>query len=82
MGIRTLEKSETWATDNTFKSCPEIVFQFLTVHVVNKNMYIPRIFALLPNKREDTYRRFHAALGNLGKFDPQKFFLDFEKRTY
>ena len=52
--IKTLKKSETWATDGTFKSCPKIFFQFLTVHVVNKSMYIPRIFALLPNKREDT----------------------------
>ena len=73
-GIRTLEKSETWATDGMFKSCPEIFFQFLNVHVVNKNMYISRIFALLPIKREDTYGRFHAALGNLGKFDPKIFF--------
>ena len=49
-GLDDLEKNKDWACDGTFKCSPEIYFQLFTLHIVIKNISIPRIFVLLPDK--------------------------------
>ena len=41
--------------DGTFKTVPSIFEQLYTVHGVKNGLTIPLIYALLPNKREQTY---------------------------
>ncbi|CAF3507047.1 unnamed protein product [Rotaria socialis] len=37
---------------------PSIFYQLYAVHVVYRNAVLPVVFALLPNKTQQTYRRF------------------------
>ena len=41
--------------DRTFTLCPEIFYQIYTIHALNNNQVFRYVFALLPNKNEDTY---------------------------
>ena len=43
--------------DGTFKLCPEIFYQIYIIHALNNNQVFRHVFALLPNKNEDTYNR-------------------------
>ena len=54
VGLDDLEKNKDWACDSTFKCSPEIYFQLFTLHIVIKNISIPRIFVLLPDKSQVT----------------------------
>lgn len=75
------------AADGTFKVVPRIYYQLFTVHVMlTMGLVIPSIFALLPNKTLNTYRRFWESVRNLlqanhGELDGQGFniIMDFEK---
>ena len=53
-GLDDLEKNKEWGCDGTFKCNPEIYYQLFTLHVVIKNISIPRIFVLLPGKSQVT----------------------------
>ena len=64
-GLDDLEKNKNWACDGTFKCSPEIYFQLFTLHIVIKNICIPRIFVLLPDKSQVTYSRLFSALKDL-----------------
>lgn len=44
--------------DGTFKVTPSIFFQVYTIHVMYKDAVVPLVYALLPNKTEETYQRY------------------------
>ena len=56
-GIHFLSNNSHWFMDRTFKLCPEIFYQIYTIHALNNNQVFRYVFALLPNKNEDTYNR-------------------------
>lgn len=38
-----------------FKYCTKFFLQFFTIHVIENGLYIPVIFCILPDKRQNTY---------------------------
>lgn len=56
-GLNDLSTNNIWSCDGTFKASPSLWTQLFTIHFVLKGRCFPRIFALLPNKQEATYRR-------------------------
>lgn len=53
--LELLAKSEIWFMDGTFKSAPKFFYQMFTIHTVKNEQYIPLLFILLPNKRQESY---------------------------
>jgi hypothetical protein len=39
----------------TFKTAPELFYQIYTIHALVDNNILPCVYALLPNKTEQTY---------------------------
>jgi hypothetical protein len=54
-GLNDLASFPSLAGDGTFKVSPDIFYQVYTLHIQEKSFSIPRVFALLPNKSEETY---------------------------
>lgn len=80
--ISLLAENPHWFMDGTFKVCPEIFFQVYTVHCLLNNQTFPCVFALLPNKTEESYNRFLSevlnAVRNVGN-EPDDILVDFER---
>ena len=77
-GLDDLEKNKDWACDGTLKCSPEIYFQLFTLHIVIKNISIPRIFVLLPDKSQVTYSRLFSALKDLRpSLQPETLMVDY-----
>ena len=55
--LHYMNRSETWLGDGTFKVSPPLFTQLYTVHGIINGATIPLLYALLPNKTSDTYRR-------------------------
>ena len=82
-GLDDLLQASFWAGDGTFKPCPDVYFQLFTLHVQNGKFSIPRVFVLLPDKREETYRRLYAILKELRPgLNPEAIMFDFEKASH
>ncbi|XP_068225040.1 uncharacterized protein [Palaemon carinicauda] len=82
-GLQDLKRIKNWAFDRTFKVAPEFYYQLLTIHVQQDKLSIPRVFALLPNKTEVTYRRVFEKLGEfLGGEETENITIDFEKACF
>ena len=56
-GLDDLMHATHLAGDGTFKCVPKIYFQLFTLHIQIQNFSVPRLFALLPDKKEETYNR-------------------------
>jgi len=71
---------EHWFSDGTFSSCPNLFYQFYTIHAVFHTEIISLVYALLPDKKETTYVKLFQALKSI-KFGlcPKSFVVDFEK---
>ncbi|KAK9731441.1 hypothetical protein QE152_g13671 [Popillia japonica] len=52
-----MEQCGHWFADGTFKSAPPLFSQIYTIHGVRYSNVIPTVFALLPNKTQETYTR-------------------------
>ena len=63
--LQFLVDSEHWYADGTFRVCPEIFFQFYTIHGVLDGRVFPCVFPFLPNKNENTYKRLFEQLFQL-----------------
>jgi len=48
-------KSETVYIDGTFSYCPNFFLQLFTLHGFINNHYVPLVFCLLPDKKQETY---------------------------
>ena len=63
--LGVLDFSERWYCDGTFSTSPDVFYQVYTIHgeVSLTNTYIiPLVYALLPNKKQETYSRLFKAL--------------------
>lgn len=82
---KMLAKATEVFMDGTFKSCCPLFDQLYTIHVdlgstMEETQIIPVIYALLPNRKEATYKRFfEIILSKVEKFSPRKIHIDFEK---
>ncbi|CAF1618235.1 unnamed protein product, partial [Rotaria magnacalcarata] len=78
--LQLLENGEELLVDGTFKVSPSIFYQLYAMHVVYRNAVLPVVFALLPNKTEQTYRRLINKLSELcPSWNPKSIMMDFEK---
>ena len=79
-GLQVLEQSEHWLMDGTFKTVPPLYLQMYTVHGLFQGRVVPALYALLPNKQLETYRRLFAAMLTLNMdLSPTTVLLDFEQ---
>ncbi|CAF2151195.1 unnamed protein product [Rotaria magnacalcarata] len=77
--LQLLENGEQLLVDGTFKVTPSIFYQLYAIHVVYRNAVLPVVFALLPNKTQQTYRRLIDKLSEIGPSWSSKFIMmDFE----
>ena len=79
-GINLLRASSSWACDGTFKTCPEIFYQFYSVHATcqTTGQVFPCVYALLINKRQNTYEKLlDMLLEGQGQM-PTEVIMDFE----
>ena len=53
---------------------PDVFYQVYTIHGLIENAVIPLVYALLPNKTQDTYEKLFGCLEQFGK----NVVLDFE----
>ncbi|XP_025191560.1 uncharacterized protein LOC112591837 [Melanaphis sacchari] len=75
-----MEKCDHWYADGTFSTSPNLFYQIYTVHGIQYNNIFPSIFALLPNKTENTYIVFYKSLKTLNEsLNPKSIMVDFEK---
>ena len=55
---KMLKKYRLWMADGTFWVTPDLFYQTFTVHACINGVALPLIYALLPNKKSETYLRF------------------------
>ena len=73
-----LSQSEICHCDGTFSVAPDLFYQVYTNHGVIENAVIPLVYALLPNKTQDTYEKLFGCLEQFGK----KVVIDFEAAVH
>ncbi|XP_076069722.1 uncharacterized protein LOC143041600 [Oratosquilla oratoria] len=79
-GIGDIIRAKNWAVDGTFKCSPIIYYQLYTLHIQDNDISVPRMFALLPNKTQDTYNRLFTTIKELlHNVKPAIVMTDFEK---
>lgn len=75
-----MENSEHWFCDGTFSSAPSIFSQLYTIHGIHYSNVIPSVYALLPDKKEETYKRFFRAVKSINpNVNPNSVMMDYEK---
>ena len=72
--LDTFYNADSWYCDGTFSVSPKNFYQLYTIQTLVEGSMIPLAFALLPNKKEDTYIK----MLNTFKYLPQQVSLDFE----
>ncbi|XP_076069967.1 uncharacterized protein LOC143041794 [Oratosquilla oratoria] len=79
-GNGDIKRARNWAVDGTFKCSPIIYYQLYTLHIQNNDISVPRMFALLPNKTQDTYNKLLTTIKELlHNVEPATVMMDFEK---
>ncbi|CAF2132253.1 unnamed protein product, partial [Rotaria magnacalcarata] len=73
--LQLLESGEQLLVDGTFKVTPSIFYQLYAMHVVYRNAVLPVVFALLPNKTQQTYRRLIDKLSEICPLWSPKFIM-------
>ncbi|CAN7950826.1 unnamed protein product [Ixodes pacificus] len=74
-----LSTTRAWLMDETFKVTPSLFYKVYTVHGLYHGAVIPLLYALLPNKEEETYRRFVSVLsGVMSSLEVEVIYSDFE----
>lgn len=77
--LNILESSKTWFLDITFNVSPSLFAQVYIVLDEDLGGVHPVIYALLPNKKTETYRNFLKILKNLNpELSPSSISIDFE----
>jgi hypothetical protein len=74
-----LNKNPHWFGDGTFDVSPLLFKQLYTINVIESGKNLPMIFALLPNKKGETYERLFEIIKIDIQNDPKSIMLDFEK---
>lgn len=77
--LQKLQAAENWFADGTFKTSPKLFYQLYSLHSCVFSQCVPHVYALLPNKTTDTYRRLFEQLKVLcPNLRPQSIMCDFE----
>ena len=77
--LRALTTTGHWFADGTFKTAPELFYQIYTIHALVDNNILPCVYALLPNKTEQTYyEMFQQLLILKPTLNPRSVMVDFE----
>lgn len=75
-----LDKSSKWHMDGTFSAAPFLFSQLFTLHAVSGSSTVPVVFALLPNKSQETYLKLAFAVKSLKpSLNPTNLMADFER---
>ena len=74
-----LVMEQNWFVDGTFKVCPQIMFQIYTIHPQINGRILPCIYALLPNKTEETYTILFREVEQHVANSPTDILTDFER---
>ena len=80
--IRSPSQADVWGAEGAVKASPRLWCQLYTIHAVAQGYFIHCVYALLPNKTQETYNRmwgaFMARLG--GDYDQERLVtVDFER---
>ena len=79
-GLDNLARYPDWAGDGTFKVCPSFFYQLYTIHVHKRGTVLPCVYALLPNKKTETYNRLFENIVLLRpNIRPETCMLDYEQ---
>ncbi|CAF3449814.1 unnamed protein product [Rotaria socialis] len=73
--LQLLESDEQLLVDGTFKVTPSIFYQLYVMRMVYRNAVLPVVFALLPNKTQETYRRLIDKLSEICPLWSPKFIM-------
>lgn len=77
--LQFLSSMKDWGADGTFKIAPSIFHQVFSIHVQINHLSFPCLFALLPNKKEETYQKlFEWLKQDQPDCSPASMMLDFE----
>ena len=81
--LHYLASKKTILMDGTFTYCAKFFHQTFTIHTIENGIFIPLIFALLPNKETLTYQRLFQCLVNICRADnivfaPENVVIDFD----
>ncbi|CAF4306646.1 unnamed protein product, partial [Rotaria sordida] len=60
--IRYLANQKFWYTDGTFYTSPSVFYQIYSIHAYDEGLSTPCVFALLADKKEETYQNFFLVL--------------------
>lgn len=63
--LKALKTFKHWFADGTFDLCPMIFSQIYTIHAFHKGTVLPLVYAFLPSKTEQIYKKFLTALKGL-----------------
>ena len=77
--LQLLSQSQNWFGDGTFKVCPQIFFQIYTIHAQINGRILHCIYALLPNKTEETYTRLFREVEQHVANSPTDILMDFQR---
>lgn len=78
--LQLLGQCSTIFSDGTFSTAPSRLFnQLYTIHGDYKGAVVPLVFALLPNKSEQTYTRLLDAVQEHVRLMPTSWLTDFER---
>ncbi len=81
--LEHLKQYKTWAADGTFKCSPTVFLQLYVIHVQDGTFNAPRIFALLPNKKQSTYDKLFRTVKELiQNKGPENLIVDYEKAAF
>ena len=73
-GLDLLSGADDWFCIGTFYTAPSVFFQKHTIHASVEGILIPFVYALLPDKKEETYIRL---LNCFGMDFPKRSIIDF-----
>ena len=82
-----MRQSERWCGDGTFKAAPKLWTQLYTIHGLKNGYTVPCVFALLPNKRKESYTRLFRQIKSWldvagQQWNFESFLSDYEQGAY
>jgi hypothetical protein len=80
--LKWLGKLRDWLGDGTFDIAPKTFRQLYTIHGLKNHKTLPLVYALLPDKKKETYIRFFTIVIENVKHKPKSFNTDFEQAVF
>ena len=81
-GLEILARAENWYCDGTFKASPSLFEQLFIIHGQFRELILPLVYVLMPNRTQASYVRVLTALKNLKPtLAPTTIMSDFEQAS-